>query len=64
MTIVPDWLEGNVSRETLQDLERFHDLFLKWNAKINLVSRARAVEQAHLGFGAGLAIGTKSRPLG
>ena len=44
MTIVPDWLEGNVSRETLQDLERFHDLFLKWNAKINLVSRSSAPE--------------------
>lgn len=44
MTIVPDWLEGNVSRETLSDLERFHDLFLRWNAKINLVSRSNAPE--------------------
>ncbi len=44
MTIVPDWLAGDVSRETLNDLERFHDLFLKWNAKINLVSRSSAPE--------------------
>lgn len=44
MTIVPDWLEGNVSRETLTDLESFHDLFLRWNAKINLVSRSSAPE--------------------
>lgn len=44
MTIVPDWLAGDVSRETLQDLQGFHDLFLKWNAKINLVSRSSAPE--------------------
>jgi 16S rRNA (guanine527-N7)-methyltransferase len=44
MTIIPDWLAGDVSRETLEDLERFHDLFLKWNAKINLVSRSSAPE--------------------
>ena len=30
--------ESNVSRETLQDYERWHSLLLKWNKKINLVS--------------------------
>lgn len=29
----------NVSRETLQRLERFEQIILKWNPKINLVSR-------------------------
>ncbi|UOA25378.1 16S rRNA (guanine(527)-N(7))-methyltransferase RsmG [Pseudosulfitobacter sp. DSM 107133] len=44
MTIVPDWLDEIVSRETLEDLEKFHALFLRWNAKINLVSRSSAPE--------------------
>lgn len=30
----------NVSRETLDDLTSFHDLLLKWNSKINLVSKS------------------------
>ena len=30
----------NVSRETLQRLERFEQVILKWNPKINLVSRS------------------------
>ncbi len=36
---VPDF-GGNVSRETLEDLRLFHDLLLKWNPKINLVSKS------------------------
>ncbi|WP_420861791.1 16S rRNA (guanine(527)-N(7))-methyltransferase RsmG [Algirhabdus cladophorae] len=32
----PDWV--NVSRETLDDLQAFHDLVLKWTPRINLVS--------------------------
>jgi 16S rRNA (guanine527-N7)-methyltransferase len=31
--------EPDVSRETMQRLELFHDLLTKWNARINLVSR-------------------------
>ncbi len=33
-------LESDVSRETMQRLEVFHDLLIKWNARINLVSRS------------------------
>lgn len=29
----------DVSRETLQRLEKFHELLLKWNASINLISK-------------------------
>lgn len=32
----------NVSRETLEDLTRFHDLVLKWTVKINLISKSSA----------------------
>ncbi|MEE4189607.1 MAG: 16S rRNA (guanine(527)-N(7))-methyltransferase RsmG [Roseobacter sp.] len=30
----------DVSRETMDDLQRFHDLLVKWNARINLVSKS------------------------
>lgn len=36
--LVPDWLI--VSRETLAKLEAFLDLVVKWNSKVNLVSRS------------------------
>lgn len=35
---------ANVSRETLTDLEQFHDLLVKWNARINLVSKSSISE--------------------
>lgn len=35
---------ANVSRETLTDLEQFHDLLVKWNARINLVSKSSTSE--------------------
>ncbi len=38
MVIAPDGI--NVSRETIEDLGKFHDLLLKWNPKINLVSKS------------------------
>lgn len=38
MASIPDGLD--VSRETFDDLVKFHDLLVKWNAKINLVSKA------------------------
>ena len=38
MESIPDGLD--VSRETFDDLVKFHDLLVKWNAKINLVSKA------------------------
>ena len=31
---------SNVSRETMDRLTRYHELLLKWNAKINLISRS------------------------
>lgn len=42
MIEVPDWAEQNVSRETLADLQQYADLLLKWNPKINLVSKSDA----------------------
>lgn len=33
-------LPSNVSRETLGDLEKFADLLLTWNARINLIGKA------------------------
>ncbi len=33
-------LESDVSRETMQRLALFHNLLVKWNARINLVSRS------------------------
>jgi 16S rRNA (guanine527-N7)-methyltransferase len=37
MTSIPEGLD--VSRETFEDLTQYHDLLVKWNAKINLVSK-------------------------
>lgn len=37
--LVPD-IGATVSRETLQDLTRFNDLLIKWNSKINLISKS------------------------
>ena len=37
-------IEGNVSRETLQDLRKLEKLIRKWNAAINLVSRSTLPE--------------------
>lgn len=34
----------DVSRETLDDLTHFHDILLKWNRKINLVSKSSAAD--------------------
>ena len=34
----------NVSRETLHDLTVFHNLMVKWNAKINLVSKSSVTD--------------------
>ena len=41
---LPDWLAGDVSRETLDRLTVFADLLVRWNARINLVS-ARDLDQ-------------------
>lgn len=38
MTAVPRWLERDVSRETLDALEEYAALILKWTRKINLIS--------------------------
>ncbi|MGA9436280.1 MAG: RsmG family class I SAM-dependent methyltransferase, partial [Roseobacter sp.] len=38
MEHIPKGLD--VSRETIEDLKRYHDLLIKWNSKINLVSKA------------------------
>lgn len=40
MTDIPDWLHTNVSRETIEDLQRFVHLIAKWNPSINLVSKS------------------------
>lgn len=37
MTSIPEGLD--VSRETFEDLKQYDDLLVKWNAKINLVSK-------------------------
>lgn len=34
----------NVSRETLEQLNHYHDLLLKWNRRINLISRSTDTE--------------------
>jgi 16S rRNA (guanine527-N7)-methyltransferase len=36
---VTEYLPANVSRETMQNLQAFHDLLVKWNSRINLVSK-------------------------
>jgi 16S rRNA (guanine527-N7)-methyltransferase len=38
----PPEADGGVSRETLARLQTFTDLLLRWNARINLISRADA----------------------
>lgn len=38
----------NVSRETMKRLERYADLLLKWNEKINLISAANALWPRHI----------------
>lgn len=43
--MTPNWMATkNVSRETIERLEAFHDLLIKWNSKINLVSKSSALE--------------------
>ena len=37
----------NVSRETLQDLQTFHDILLKWQKAINLISSNTIQEVWH-----------------
>ncbi len=38
MYVVPEILEKDVSRETLAQLQEYHQLLLKWQKKINLIS--------------------------
>lgn len=42
----PDWLEQDVSRETLHKLTAFQDLLVKWTSKINLVAKSTVAEAA------------------
>lgn len=36
----PDWFNHDVSRETLDKLEAYQDLLIKWTGKINLIARS------------------------
>lgn len=38
--MVRDTPDPDVSRETRADLQRFHDALLKWNSRINLISKS------------------------
>lgn len=42
--LVPDWWEGDVSRETLRKLQLYMGLIIKWSPKINLVSKSTLTE--------------------
>lgn len=46
MIAPPAWFRGDVSRETCERLEGFAALLVRWNAKINLVSRATVADIA------------------
>lgn len=50
MMQVPDWYEGDVSRETLEKLGAFADLLRKWTQKINLIARSTVddLEERHI----------------
>ena len=39
MIHIPDWYDGNVSRETLEQFGIFQDLLRTWTKRINLVSK-------------------------
>ena len=36
---VPDWYQQDVSRETLERLDAFEALVIKWSQRINLISK-------------------------
>jgi 16S rRNA (guanine527-N7)-methyltransferase len=48
--IKPDWYQRDVSRETLDKLQKFSDLLTKWTAKINLIAKstARNLDSRHI----------------
>lgn len=47
---VPDWYDGDVSRETLEKLKAYAALLRRWTSKINLISKATQddLEQRHI----------------
>ncbi len=50
MIRVPDWYHRDVSRETLDKLNAYVELLVKWTAKINLISKTSKedIEQRHI----------------